>query len=143
MHQGPHRAFTSAHDCCHFCHAEVRNHPQEHRFRLIGGEPSNHFDGVIERSCALRFVLCGRLIVGTITLIGVLYPVVASATRADVIDSTPSGNREQPAPEVGFAALETSDAGGDIDPDDRGEIVGIALSMTSEIPQYEVVVGSP
>ncbi len=125
--------------------AEVGDHPQQHGLGLIGWQRPDQRQRPVERTAPAR---TRRRPTGRVTR---RAPFAGAGRccwsracwRADVVDPAAGRDREQPAPEIGLAALEAMQAVGDLDPHRRGQIVGIGHALAPEVAQQQVVVGAP
>lgn len=145
MHEHAHVALALVHDLGHFRDREIGDHAEQHGFGLIGGEAAD------QCQCALeRFGPFG-LLRGGFDLrrpsrqrpLGAVLPILTPAHGSDVVDPASGGDREQPAPKIRLAALETVQAGGDLEPHRRRQIVGVRHAFAPEVSEEQMLVGAP
>jgi len=109
VHEHTHVTFVATHDLSDVAHAEVGNHPQQHSFRLIVWQLLHECNRSIEGGRTVsdiggvwRQQLLGRSIVGR-SLPGIDVAALLGPNR---VDSSSSGDGEQPTTKVFLIALE-------------------------------------
>lgn len=138
-----HGTLSPSHDLGDLGDRQVAEHPQQHGFRLIGWEGAHQRQRGVERVRVLHRHRRVGLFVRHRQLPLALGTALAPAPGPDVVDAPAGGDREQPSAEVRLVAVEPAEPGGDLDPDDRRQIVRVGHALAAEVPQEQMLVRTP